>query len=369
MTDGKKEGIVIINARFHQQKQYELAEYEKTPQYKEYRRKWAENPKNGIVERVPTHIDIESTSVCNLRCVTCFQAYEKIPRGYMEMDLFKKIIDEGTEKGLCSIKLNYRGEPMLHPKIVDMVRYAKEKGLVEVMFNSNCVFLTEKMANDLIDAGLDQLICSVDGHTKETYEKIRIGAKFDQVIENIKNLQRIKKERGVERPVTRVQMVHSPASSSQVAGYLEFWKDVVDRVAITDMCDWTNKNLKTVIVSDQFRCPKIYQRMSVWFNGKVTICDGNYYGKLIAGDLTKQSIEEVWNGPVIKKMRETHSQGNSHRIKICAECGYRKTVIKKKELDSRVEAVGDPPYDHMPEYLDGENSEPSYAKEKSPTSI
>ena len=360
MSEDLVEELVEKSVRYHEVKKFEPHSFETSPAYVEYRRKWNNNPKNHVVERFPIHMDIESTSVCNLRCVTCFQAYETIPSGYMKLELFRKIIDEGAEKGLRSMKLNYRGEPMLHPKLPEMVKYAKDKGIMEVMFNSNCTFLTEKMANDLIDAGLDKIICSVDGHTKEVYDKIRVGGEFTKVIENIKMLQRIKKERGSIRPITRVQMVDSPASHSQVQGFLDFWSGVVDRVAITEMCDWTNKNLKTVMVSKQFDCPKLYQRMSVWYNGLVTVCDGNYYGKLIAGDLNVQTVEDVWNGPIIKKMRDSHASGNSHKVRICAECGYRKTVIKKQGFDVEVKDLGTPPYESMPDYVNGKKSEVPY---------
>lgn len=331
--------------RLHNKKEFKLLPFEETPEYKEYRKRWLENPLKRIAGDFPIHMDIESTSVCNLRCITCFQAYTDIPKGFMDMVLYKKIIDEAAEKGLCSMKLNYRGEPLLHPKIADMVKYAKDKGIMEVMFNSNCTKLTEEKCHQLIDAGLDKLICSVDGYTKEVYEKIRVGGRFETVLNNIKNLQRIKKERGVQKPITRVQMVESPANTHQVANFLNFWDKLIDRASVTDMMDWTNKNPDKYLVSKQFVCPKIYQRMSVLSDGKVAICDGNYYVKLIAGDVSKQSIEEVWNGPVMKKLRDLSTSGNSHKSRICAECGYRKLMIKNEKLDSGLIPIEDPPYE------------------------
>ncbi|MFH2106772.1 MAG: radical SAM/SPASM domain-containing protein [Candidatus Micrarchaeota archaeon] len=324
-------GRVEINPTFHYKKHIPT-EYEQSPEYLEYRRKWEENPKNHVVGAVPIHMDIESTSVCNLKCITCFQSFNPPPKGHMSFNFFKKIIDEGSQKGLCSIKLNYRGEPLLCPDIIKMVSYAKSKGITEVMFNSNCTLLTEKVANELIDAGLDRIICSVDAYEKEVYEKIRIGGNFDSVLNNIKNLQRIKNERGSPKPIVRLQMVDSPTSHGQVEGYIKFWGSIADEVAVTDMCDWHEKSLKSLTVSKEFDCSKPYQRMSVWFNGKVTFCDGNYFGHLDVGDLTKQTIEEVWHGPVMQKIREANLKGESHRIKICAECGFRMTVIKNKNM-------------------------------------
>src|SRR3989338_3581958 len=71
---------------------------------KEYRLKWRENPEKFIVENFPIHLDIESTSICNLRCPFCATAHEDYPRGFIAFELYKKIIDEGKGSGLYSIK-------------------------------------------------------------------------------------------------------------------------------------------------------------------------------------------------------------------------------------------------------------------------
>lgn len=308
---------------------YTEAESEKTPEYKEYRRQWHENPKDDVVGKVPLHLDLESTSACNLKCVTCFQSFAPPPKGFMSMELYKKIIDEATSKGLYALKLMYRGESLLHPNIVEMVKYAKDKGVLEVMINSNCTLLTEEKAKGFIDAGLDKLICSVDGYEKETYEKIRRGAKFEVVLENIQRMQRLKKELGKDKPKLRVQMVDSPANHHQIDGYIHFWGRIADEVGIEDMNDWTDKKLTHVVASKEFKCPMPWQRLIVHFNGKVSICCGNIYGKLIAGDLNTQTVEEVWNGEVMQKLRKLIKEGKSHCVHICSECGFRGTVINK----------------------------------------
>jgi radical SAM protein with 4Fe4S-binding SPASM domain len=338
--------VVKTEATFHYKKHTAVPQ-EQTQKYLEYRRKWEENPKNHTIEKFPVHLDLESTSACNLKCFMCFQSFSPPPRGFMTMDLYKKIVDEGANKGLCSIKFNYRGEPLLHPNIVEMVKYAKDKGIIEVMFNTNATLLTEDMAKRLIAAGLDKLICSVDGCTAEVYEKVRIGAKFETVLNNIKNLQRIKKELGITNPVVRVQMVDTPVNHGQMDAFVNFWSGIADHVAVEDMNDWHDKKLETVLVSKQFDCPMVYQRLIVLYDGTVTICCGNIYGKLVAGNLNKQTVEEVWKGPVMQKLRKCLADGESHRVQICAECGYRSTVIRNHNLDcsaKKLSEFGEEPF-------------------------
>ncbi|MEM2963778.1 MAG: radical SAM protein [Candidatus Anstonellales archaeon] len=339
-------GKMKIDATFHYKKIVNVP-HEQTPEYLEYRRKWKEYPEKHIAGDFPIHLDLESTSVCNLKCPMCFQSFAPPPPGFMKMELYKKIVDEGAKKGLCSLKLQYRGEPLLHPKIDEMVRYAKEKGILEVAFNTNATLLTEKMAKKLIAAGLDKIICSVDGYTPEVYEKIRVGAKFETVVNNIKTLQKIKQERGLTKPVVRVQMVDTPWNHHQIDEYIKYWGSIADHVGVEDMNDWHDKKLEEVVICPEFDCPMVYQRLVILYDGRVTICCGNIYGKLVAGDLNKHSVEEVWKGPIMQKLREYLAKGESHRVQICAECGYRMTVIKNEKMNYKIKPItefGDSPF-------------------------
>ena len=105
--------------------------------------------------------------------------------GYMDYGIYKDIFKKNIEHLPYSIKLNWRGEPLLHPKIADMVAFAKDIGVHEVQLNTNGLLLTKELAIDLAEAGLDRIIISMDGFTKETYEKIRRGGDFYQLCDNL----------------------------------------------------------------------------------------------------------------------------------------------------------------------------------------
>jgi radical SAM protein with 4Fe4S-binding SPASM domain len=175
--------------------------------------------------------------------------------------------------------------------------------------------------------GLTKLICSVDGCDAETYEAIRIGAKFKNVLENIKIMQRLKKMMNSELPVVRVQMVDTPWNHDQMDAYIKYWSAIVEDVGTERMNDWHPDRKIEIVVSKDFECPLIYQRLIVTWDGRVSICCGNTYVKLVAGDLNKQTVEEVWNGSVMKMLRENSEAGTTHQIPICNECGFRKTII------------------------------------------
>ena len=98
-------------------------------------------------------------------------------KGIMKWELYTRIIDEARELGVYSVKLSWRGEPLLNGRIVDMVRYAKSKGIKEVAFLTNAEFLNKKMAEELVDSGLDWLSVSADG-VGAIYNEIRHPASF-----------------------------------------------------------------------------------------------------------------------------------------------------------------------------------------------
>jgi len=303
---------------------------DQSARYKEYRRKWNENPKKHIVAEFPIHLDLESASGCNLKCPMCFQSYSPPEPGFMDFGLFKKIIDEGAERELCSIKLQYRGEPMLHPKLVDMVKYAKRKAIIEVMFNTNATLLSEEKSRAFIEAGLDKMICSIDGYTKKVYEKIRVGAKFKTVLNNVKTLQRLKKERESKKPIVRVQMVDTPWNHYQIKGYLKFWGKIADQVGIEEMQDWhPDKNAPDTPTPD-FCCPQLWQRLVVLWNGAIVPCCGDHYQKMVLGDANRNKISEIWLGDKMSKMRAFHMKGEAHKIEICKTCDDRLRVLYGK---------------------------------------
>ena len=131
------------------------------------------------VGALPIRLWIETASCCNLRCVMCpNKSVSGSEKGLMKLDLFKKIIDEARSFA-SDAYLHHRGEPLMNPALFDMIRYARAAG-IKTRFHSNGSLLTEEKARQILDAGPDMVSFSVDGFTKESYERVRIGATFEK---------------------------------------------------------------------------------------------------------------------------------------------------------------------------------------------
>ncbi|GEM_PF-1166828 len=277
--------------------------------FEEYRRQWNENPKDDVVNAFPIHVDLEATSACNLQCPQCYQAYDETrpKRAFMDMELFKRIIDEGEKKGLMSIKLQYRGESLLHKELPQMVKYAKDHGVIEVSFNTNATLLTKEKSKQLIEAGLDKIICSIDSHIPEIYNKIRrynakVEGNFNNTLANVRALIQLKKEMKVSHPIVRITTIDMPETHEIIQDYIKFWmNEGADAVTTVDLNDYSIYKDERVLVSEGFTCEQPWQRLFVLADGLVTLCCGDLYQKLPLGKFLTKAEEEHYK----KHLKET----------------------------------------------------------------
>jgi MoaA/NifB/PqqE/SkfB family radical SAM enzyme len=297
----------------------------RSPEYWDYRKKWAEQPKNLHAGDFPLNLDIETTNICNLLCAMCPRTIQidngtYVDIGTMDMEMYKRIIDEGAENGLCSIKLNFLGEPLLDRYLIDRIKYAKSKGIIEVMFNTNATALSEEMSHKLLEAGLDSIFFSVDSINRENFNKIRIGADYDKVVQNIINFVRIKNEGNYKHVQTRTSMVVMPSNKHEVEAYTKFWLPIVGIVGYGEWVEHTSTQGVIEDYNPDFVCAQPFQRMFVMYDGVCTPCcvdDGRGY---ILGDARKNTIKEIWHGPQYQRLRNAMTNGRYKDIDICAKC-------------------------------------------------
>lgn len=275
--------------------------------------KWHILPKLFITPRFPTHIDIETSSRCQLQCPMCGQRKMNASlRGIMSFDLYRKIIDECNLHHVYSIKLSWRGEPLLNPNLFKMVRYAKDKGIKDVAFLTNVVGFSDNRIQELINSGVDWISCSIDG-LYGTYERIRYPAKFEETVNKIKKIVALRKD----KPLIRVQTIFS-AIKDNPTEYKNFWEPIVDKVNfIADQARQVNTNFPRDL---NFVCPSPWQRMCIDYKGRVAQCHADYLEENILGDVTKQSLYEIWHGEPFKRVRYLQRTKRALQQSPCKNC-------------------------------------------------
>jgi len=328
------------NANFHGLSKKTVFDVHQDKKFLEYRKRWHESPLNFTVGEFPIHLDIESTNVCNLYCPFCattFKNWGPYKKGFIDSSLFKRVIDEGVTNELCSIKLSFRGEPLLHPNLAQMVAYAKKKGIIDIYFNTNATLLNEEKINQLIDSGLDRISISFEGIDKQVYEKYRVGARYEDVVKNIENLRHIRDKRSMSHPQIRVQTVLLPELRDEFSEYVKFWENIADEVAYLDArCERPEDNHRGVIAN--WACPFLWQRMVVLWDGTLLPClmhGVSDFSLMSLENVNKAGIKEQWNSEVFSYCRKLHKLGNAHKLPACDWCSYRAMELEKLGITKR----------------------------------
>jgi len=165
---------------------------------------------------LPMTISIEPTTACNLRCPECpsgLRAFSR-PTGNLKQDFFRKTIDE-LHKQLIYLIFYFQGEPYINPGFLDMVKYAKDKGIYTIT-STNGHFLNDVNAKKTIESGLDRMIISVDGTTQETYENYRKEGNLESVLQGARNIVKWKKEMNSATPHTIFQFLVVKPNEHQI---------------------------------------------------------------------------------------------------------------------------------------------------------
>ena len=273
----------------------------------------------------PPYLLIEPVSTCNLRCPFCFQTdktFTKKPfMGTMKLDLFKSIVDQANELGVGAITIASRGEPTLHKDLGEMLKYVKsKKNIFEVKLNTNATKLTEDLCNQIFENEVNQVVISADHYEKKTFEELRKNSNFETIVKNVKLLFETRKK--FKNPLTEIRVSGIDYyKSTNKNTFHDFWIKISDEVTIGDALErWDTYNNKThPEINDP--CENLWDRMYVWFDGKVNPCDADYKSYLSYGNVNEFSIKKLWNSEIIKNIRNNHTANQRCKIDPCNKCG------------------------------------------------
>ena len=264
---------------------------------------------------LPEIVQIESTNICNAKCVFCPRDEMHRRQGIMSFDLFTKIVDECVELGITHLRVHNYGEPFVDRRLVEKVRYAKQKGIKEVGMISNGSLITDPVARGMIEAGLDAINISVDAAGKDVFESTRIGLKYDKVIANIERLVRLRAEAGKRRPKLILSFVRQNNSADEQA-FIEHWRKVADKIHITDLHNWGGTLHQQSDVN--YPCYRPWLTFTVLWDGRVSLCCADFDGRTILGDLNSSSIQDIWNNELYRQVRREHLESGGPDV--CRAC-------------------------------------------------
>jgi len=265
--------------------------------------------------RLPEIVQIESTNICNARCVFCPRDQMHRRQGVMDEALFRKVADDCAALGIRHVRLHNYGEPFVDRHLTDKIAYAKQKGIAEVGVISNGSLIDEQVARGVIEAGLDAINISVDASGREVFERTRIGLEYDKVIANIERLVRIRAELGRTHPKLILSFVRQDNSDEERV-FIDHWRTIADKIHITDLHNWAGTLNRDSDV--RYPCYRQWLTFTVLWDGRVSLCCADFDGRVILGDMRTSNIRDIWESETYRQVRREHLESGGPEI--CRAC-------------------------------------------------
>jgi len=274
---------------------------------------------------VPPSLQIEPTNHCNLNCICCAHSGSTRKRGYMDLNLFQKIIDDASEIGIKRIHLYLLGEPLLHPQIVEMISYIKSKNL-GVHLTTNGMLLNKEKTENILRSGInsaDLFTFSILGHSKDIHEMVMRGVNHDVVLKNIFDFKELRKKLRVNGPAIETVFFTMPENQHERDQFTKYWKGRVDHVTVYEKISKYFSDYDKMVPLNIHRkktCPGLWERMIIFWNGDVPLCVADINGKYILGNLKNQSIKEIWNSKQLLSIKKLHEEKQFQKFPLCSMC-------------------------------------------------
>jgi hypothetical protein len=269
----------------------------------------------------PRFIQIETNLACNAKCPFC--PYVHMERGpkVMEDWIWRKIVDETRGWGVT-----YRpfliNEPLSEKRLFEVIAYIKQDETARVEINTNGGLLDERRAKALLASGIDVVRFSIDGFSRATYEKARVGVDYDKVVINTNRFIELRNAGGYKTFI-EVRCIDMPENKHEQAAYVEYWQSRADQVILTPLYAWPWSGQEKPVLKP---CLKILDEMFFYTDGTSPLCCWDEAGRGVVGDVKTQSVLDIWNGPEMHAMRTLLDRGRRDLITLCSRCDAYKDI-------------------------------------------
>lgn len=274
--------------------------------------------------KYPTHIFIESTRACNLICKYCPRDMSTSKIGHMDVALFKKIIDEASTFGRRNFCLHMLGEPLLHPKITELVQYIKKANINHsILLTTNGYSLDNFKAKKFLEHNLDKITFSLFSLKNDRCKILTGRDDIFKVINNIKDMVALKKRMHSNTKIY-IRFLECEENEDEIQQFRSLAKDLGVSLEVRYTHNYSgviNKNfISKHIFKKRYPCYHLWFSPAITWDGKVVICcsDWNYFEVL--GDLNRDSLATIWQSKRLKELRKMHLKGHYNNIPLCENC-------------------------------------------------
>jgi radical SAM protein with 4Fe4S-binding SPASM domain len=284
----------------------------------------------------PVCIDVELTNNCNLHCLFCptGTGVSVRNRGFMSGEVFKKILDDIGGKKI-GLRFSRWGEPTLHPKTIDFLTMAKKDGHL-LHLNTNGQLFNEAFIEKLVNMGLDSIKFSFQGIDESSYQEMRQDSNYKKLVENIKAMYRIRGTRLL--PYIHISTTTTYETDEEIKKFKDGIGPYCDLVTVgktklehieieKTKLDKRQKKLlselkrKESMAEERLKkCPEVFGKVSIDWDGQVTGCCSDYNREMIIGDIKRDSLNNIFHSDKINKYRKILRKNEFEKIPHCNRC-------------------------------------------------
>ena len=292
---------------------------------------------SGSIEKLddlltfPKYLQIETASSCNARCIMCPVEDWKREHTIMKQDTFDRIAAEIKDYGdwIERVTIQLDGEPLMDRSLESRIRTLKSVGIKLVAFATNGSLMTSRRAESIIKSGVDEVSFSVDGASKETFEKIRLRLNFDKVVKNALGFVQLRDHMESNTRV-RVRMTIQPENQDEFDDFMSFWRGKLgpnDSVYGKVLHTWANSDRNYSLAEgydfallNESPCSSPWTSLVILTDGRVLLCCCDYNATINLGNVRDSSIKEIWQAQKSETIRRLHATQGRKAIPMCINC-------------------------------------------------
>ena len=282
----------------------------------------------------PREVWIENTNHCNARCVMCPRDSLTRPKGIMDFQLYEKIIKEVAlyKNTVQRVHLHNYGEPLLDGQLPRRIQLAKDLGLRHVYFVTNGSLLTKEISKAIIESDLDQFKVSFYGTDSTSYNSTMKGLDFNKTLINIKNFIKIRDELKSSKPSVVLQYLPLDSDISKEKKFQSLFDPLIRKEKGDNLNTFALHNYgggKDYVRLGRIEtiCHYPWETFMILQDGTVATCCFDYNGVQIVGDVTKNTISEIWHSKNFNKIRKDFKHLHYTPYPACMKC----SVIRSPE--------------------------------------
>ena len=294
----------------------------------------ADTMERKISNESPLTLNIEPTNKCNLRCDYCPGEKARAIFGPYDLgaDQIPGILGSmpWIKDRLLWVNFHKDGEPLMNPELSKMIRYVKNMAPHTVThLNTNGLILTPSRGQELLASGLDDITISLDAAWSETYNKRKGIVGASPIFGTIEKNASVFCVNCQSTPATsRVKMIEfADTTPKEIEDFYKKWHNVADQVQITGAHDWSGGVESTEITDvkkpERHACPLLWYTLAINADKTVSICNVDWNRTGVLGDLSTESLYNIWQGARLKEIRRMHLYGyfDSPRMpSVCKDC-------------------------------------------------